>query len=556
MSELQIADTIVLPPEAATGRYVLFAKSGYGKTNADAVLTEAFIAGAGVPTIVLDPLGNMWGLRSSSDGESAGLPIAIFGGEHGDVPLPADRAEYIADMLAEGVSAVLDLREVANVEEFAAVFLPRLLRRSQTNMHVIFEEGDRFARNTGKVTPVTQFCRASRNAGIGWTFSTQKPQVLHREVTDTANVFVAMRMTGELAQEAMGGEIGSRIGKRTAAKMIGDLPTLQRGEAWFIPDADWLGVDVPEWEPLRMRFRLRNTFEVRPPKVGEVRRQPKVLADVDLARLREALASDSADAVAPAAAGDALAAMERRAETAEANEQYAEACLRAIRTKVQALLDDPAFGELDIEDGIVSDEPAQDVSHENELLRRSAEPEVRGASPVGIAAGSVPARPRSHQSGDLGPERKLLIAVAASHTGTLTPQQLGTISGFVAGGSTYREYVRRLKVAGYVDVSKQGVTITNAGFKAAGPVPRIATTADTLALWRAKLGPEREFLDVAIAAYPKATDRATIARVTGKVEGGSTFREYLRRIKVLGLVTVSGDAVRASDTLFPTGAPR
>lgn len=35
---LRIADNVALPPDAATGRYVLFAKSEYGKTNADAVL--------------------------------------------------------------------------------------------------------------------------------------------------------------------------------------------------------------------------------------------------------------------------------------------------------------------------------------------------------------------------------------------------------------------------------------------------------------------------------------------------------------------------------------
>ncbi|GAC1388057.1 MAG: hypothetical protein NVSMB31_01440 [Vulcanimicrobiaceae bacterium] len=276
---------VLLPIGAAAGRFVELGKSGYGKTNGDAVMIEGFVTG-GATTIVADPLGQMYGLRASKDGESPGLEIAVLGGTHGDLPLPLEQAEYFADMLGEGVSAVLDLSliEAELHEQFMAKFLPRLMQRVKqigTPLHVNFQEADRFAPQRGGATPtaVTRWARACRNEGMGWSFSTHKPQILDKVILETANAFVAYRMTGDLAQQAIGAHVGSLIGKNLAGKMIEELPKFRKGEAWFVPDSDWLD-DGIDWTPKRVQFKLRDTFEIRPPKFGQVRRGPKKLADV------------------------------------------------------------------------------------------------------------------------------------------------------------------------------------------------------------------------------------------------------------------------------------
>jgi hypothetical protein len=98
-----------IPIAAAAARWLSIGKGGYGKTSGDAVLIEGFVRG-GVPTVVADPNGQMYGLRAGRDGTpGGGLEIAVLGGYHGDLPLSLGRAEYFADMLGEGVSAVLDL---------------------------------------------------------------------------------------------------------------------------------------------------------------------------------------------------------------------------------------------------------------------------------------------------------------------------------------------------------------------------------------------------------------------------------------------------------------
>ena len=61
-------------------------RTGSGKTFAVTKLVEEMLD-ARAQVIVLDPVGVWWGLRLLADGKSPGIPITIFGGLHGDVPL-------------------------------------------------------------------------------------------------------------------------------------------------------------------------------------------------------------------------------------------------------------------------------------------------------------------------------------------------------------------------------------------------------------------------------------------------------------------------------------
>jgi len=86
MRALHIAPGLSLPPSVVTQTIGVLGIRGSGKSNAAAVLIEHLFA-AGLPFCVVDPTGTWFGLRSSRDGRSAGLPVPIFGGRHGDVPL-------------------------------------------------------------------------------------------------------------------------------------------------------------------------------------------------------------------------------------------------------------------------------------------------------------------------------------------------------------------------------------------------------------------------------------------------------------------------------------
>lgn len=52
-------------------------------------------------TVIIDPMGVFWGLRAGADGEDAGLPIPVFGGEYGDAPLESSAGGLMADLVVD-----------------------------------------------------------------------------------------------------------------------------------------------------------------------------------------------------------------------------------------------------------------------------------------------------------------------------------------------------------------------------------------------------------------------------------------------------------------------
>lgn len=91
MTGLRVAEDVYLPLDIITSSNGILAKKGAGKTSAAVVLLEEMHQ-VGVPVIVVDPKGDWYGVRTSADGRSPGLPIPILGGRHGDIPLDATAA--------------------------------------------------------------------------------------------------------------------------------------------------------------------------------------------------------------------------------------------------------------------------------------------------------------------------------------------------------------------------------------------------------------------------------------------------------------------------------
>ena len=106
---IHLAHELDLPTDAVTQTFGLIGRKGSGKTYAAGVLVEG-LADAGAQVVVLDPVGNWYGLRLAADGQGEGLPIPILGGEHGDIPLEPGAGQLVANVLVERrSSAVLDL---------------------------------------------------------------------------------------------------------------------------------------------------------------------------------------------------------------------------------------------------------------------------------------------------------------------------------------------------------------------------------------------------------------------------------------------------------------
>ena len=84
MSQLKISDAISLPSNAVTQTFACIGRKGAGKTYLASMLAEQMLD-IGAQVVILDPVGNWWGLRVAADGKSKGKDIFIAGGERGDV---------------------------------------------------------------------------------------------------------------------------------------------------------------------------------------------------------------------------------------------------------------------------------------------------------------------------------------------------------------------------------------------------------------------------------------------------------------------------------------
>lgn len=73
---IRIADNLSFPDAAVTQTFGILAVRGAGKSNCAAVMAEQMWS-AGLPFVVVDPVGAWWGLRSAADGKAPGLPIPI-----------------------------------------------------------------------------------------------------------------------------------------------------------------------------------------------------------------------------------------------------------------------------------------------------------------------------------------------------------------------------------------------------------------------------------------------------------------------------------------------
>ncbi|MFC4244331.1 helicase HerA domain-containing protein [Gryllotalpicola reticulitermitis] len=187
---LNIGDGLTMPLEAVTQTFAIVGKRGRGKTATAKVLAEEMI-GAGQQVVVMDTVGAWWGLHSSLDGNAPGLPVVVFGGIHGDVPLEETAGAVIARaLMSHRVPAVIDLsgfRKAAQ-RRFATAFIEELYHSNREPMHVIFDEADEFAPQSpmqeGRhlLGAMEDFARRGRLRGLTCTLVSQRPAVIHKDV--------------------------------------------------------------------------------------------------------------------------------------------------------------------------------------------------------------------------------------------------------------------------------------------------------------------------------------------------------------------------------------
>lgn len=578
MTGLRISPDVELPRDAVTETFAILAKRGAGKSYAASVLVEEMLR-AQLQVVVIDPMGAWWGLRSSADGKGPGFPIAILGGDHGDVPLEHTAGELVADLVVdERLSAVLDVSTFSKAERkrFVTDFAERLYRRNREALHLVLEESDLFAPQRAMhgeermLGAVEDLVRRGRGRGIGITLITQRSAVLNKDVLTQTEVLLALRTTSPHDRKAIEAWIDAHGEKAERDEVMGSLPSLPIGTAWL-------------WSPgflgllKRIRIRKRTTFDSSStPRAGASRATPKTVADVDLGALTQRMAAtiERAKAEDPKELRKELAALKRqlaqpapepkieRVEVPVLNGQVED-----LRRVVDLLVD--VCGRLTVvgEDlGGTAQSIARAIDRATEAPRPAAvpvsRPAMRGPKPEPRQSARFHAT--KHANDDATDDvhlkagaRRILETLARHHPMKVTRAQVGTLSGFKVTGGTFQTYWSVLKRVGYVSEVGGEISVTDAGLAAAGvAVPEPMTTEELLEQWRGALkAGARQMLDLLVDAFPNGLTRDELAEASGFTASGGTFQTYLATLRRNGLIDVDAGEVRATETLFLSGAP-
>ena len=255
LQELNIG-SITIPGKFITKCCNILAKRGSGKTYLAGVIEEE-IAKAGYPMIIVDPMGAHWGIREL-------YPVLIFGGPHADIEIEPHNAELIASAIIDlKFSCLIDLVEWDQdvAREFVAHFFNKLYQLNSTPRHVIVEEADVFAPQSGgsgatklAFKALDNLVRRGRGKGIGVTTITQRPAIIHKNILSQADVNIILNLQANRDLKAVEEMIDDDGFDHTARKtIISKIKRFTQGQA-LLYSPQWLKLTEP------IRIRERETF--------------------------------------------------------------------------------------------------------------------------------------------------------------------------------------------------------------------------------------------------------------------------------------------------------
>lgn len=563
--KLRIAEKLDLPLDWMTLATVVYGARGSGKTTFGSVVAEE-LTKAHQRFCAIDLKGDWWGLKSSRDGRSDGIPVVIFGGDHADVPLEDGAGAFVGETVAGlSQSVILDFEHFSKGKQirFLTEFFLALYHKNRDPLLLLADEAQRYAPQK-PIDPDAAKClgavedvvKLGRKHGLGVVLFTQRGSGLNKEVSELCDLLVAFRTPGPLDQDRIKDWLDANTTREQRDAVMTMLAKQPTGTAVFASGHPGLALFGSH------EVRQRETFDSSAtPKIGQRRAEPKVLAKPDLDDLTKRMSA----AIERAKADDPK---ELRRTIAELRKELARKVEPTPAPKpVVERVEVPVFGPKDLDriEGAASmlrqaANDAKAIAQElGEVVARARAPRPASAFPVSrpqMRAAKPAAEPQtsareSHRpppNGDFtGPEQRVLDSLAWwASIGIEAPDkgQVGFIAKYRVGknvGGTFGNLLGSLRGRGLIDYPSAGsATLTDAGRDVARP-PQEAPTVDTLhrAVMDRMDGPEARVLQVLIDAYPEAMTKQECGARAGYSVGdnvGGTFGNILGRLRSLGLI--------------------
>lgn len=575
---LQLGTTVAgerfsLPQDALTQTIAILARRGQGKTYLARGLAEE-MARIGGQFVVLDPVDHWWGLRSSQDGDAEGLPVFLFGGNHGDLPIEETAGAVLADTVVEtGISAIFCTRALTETgkRRFVADFCTRLYERkgaedAKTPLHLFLEECQEYVPqrlhkgDERMFGAVRRIVRLGRGDGFGISLISQRPQSINKEVLTQCELLVCFQLTHKLDRKAVDEWVEANDIEDHRGEFMSGLASLQRGEGWVWSPA-WLQAFA------RVRFRQNRTYDSSATPTGEsARAEPRVTAQLDLEALRERMAAtvERSRQNDPRALRRRVTELERdlervRSEVPEPRVERIEVPVVGAEAleRIEALIAEAQQLGADLSEALGKALPPATPPAPAPRSTRRPRPRAADHPPPPAATSEEDAEPPAEATLRKG-ARRMLATLVAFEPLALSRRQLGTLALIQPSGGTFSSYLSDLRRQGLVEESGDVLRPTAAGVAYDGRSERpVQSLEDLVSAYKARLkAGARRMFDELLDVYPDGLTRAELAQAAGIEGSGGTFSSYLSDLRRNQLIDEDQGLVRVSDTLYLLERPR
>ncbi len=562
--KLHIATDLSLPPESVSRTFGLLAARGAGKSNAAAVMAEEMFA-AGLPFVVIDPVGSWYGLRSSGDGASAGLPIPIFGGKHGDIPLDRTNGVLMADLIVgKRLSCVLDLSTFDSEnakKQFLLDFARQLYLKNEDPLHLFLEEADDYIpqkpmRDEAQLLRAWEnIVRRGRSRGLGMTMITQRSASINKSVLTQVETLFALRTTGPQDIAAIREWVKYH---QVGDEVLSTLASLPDGDAW-VWSPNFLNVMK------RVHIRRRRTFDsgATPKNLAGTHAKPvATLADVDLREIQTQMAAtiEKAKADDPRELRKQIAELKRRWEAA--NRQQPQPEIKTVEVSILRDEDRDRINDLihgmrlmvgSLQDVLGVVERVQNEVRQSSAkigqLKQPVKHSVQFEDRLKLSKASNRQAAPSSELGNSG-LRRILIALAQYPQGR-SARQIGILAGLSSKSGSFNTYLSKGRSSGWIDGERGLLRITDGGVTALGDFDPLPRGQELLEYWLRDLGDSgaARILRVLADRYPKSMSKAEVGAAANLSHASGSFNTYLSKLRTLELIEGRGE-LRASETLF------
>lgn len=551
MKCIRLAQGHSFPTDAVTQTFGFIARKGAGKTYAAMKLAEE-LYGVGAPFIVLDPVGNWWGLRVDADGLSPGLSVPVFGGLHGDLPLVSTAGALVAKIIVErDIPAVLDVSAFRKNERktFVTEFAEELFHQAKavrTPRMVIFEEAQVFAPQLARgeermLGAVEDIVRLGRNYGLGSALLSQRPQSVNKEVLNQVECLLVGQLNAHHEREAIKNWI---VEKGQDLDYVDELPSLPQG-TMFLWSPQWLG----KFE--RIKIAKKKTFDASAtPKLGE-RLLVRDLAPVDIEALQEAMAAAAAPPPAAPVAGERDLVKKLRARIQELEAKLAEK--EAIAEADEAMLRRAAGTMREMHKGYldVRDDLDKHILDKHTVAAAEVQEEPASEPPPPPTNGKAKTSWVETATDLPRVERRMLVALAQHDPRPLSMAQVAIFAGYSPKTSSVKNGLGALRGKGFIMGGNDSMRITKDGRKAIGRFDPLPTGSGLATEWYRKLGKaDRTMLQVIVRSYPAEVSLNEVAERAGYSPNTSSVKNGLGKLRGLHLIHGGNRAMKADESLI------